>query len=435
MFSLLIAEDEVIEQKALRLLVEKNFPDIRVVAIANNGIKLVVMAQKYNPDIAIVDITMPGMSGLEAIELLRHKQIKTRFIINTAYDEFEFAKKAIGLKVDDYILKPQRQEQTIETIRKLRDAIYEEKVSRESQLQIYEVIKQIEPVLENEIMFSIFLSAPAEDNFHQYCEMHALSFGVGTIVSMLSLLSTEFKFNQADISQIRKSLNRSLGNCCNYLASINASSLYLLVFREDTSLDNWETWLSDLLSVALENLHKELGIVMKAGVGRAYHQFNDMSSAYRESLSAIKDGAQSSICFFREKSEPFARQTMESDMEKPVSEMIMTDNSHVAYAMKYIDKAFGNPLSLELVADEIGVSTYYLSKLFKQELGLTFTEYLTSIRMKNALIIAQNTKISVNEIAAKVGYSHTTYFTRVFKQYTGKTVSEIRKNIRVGKFK
>jgi len=426
MFSLLIAEDEVIEQKALKLLVEKNFHDIEVVAIAGNGIELVTMVQEYDPDMAIVDITMPGISGLEAIEMLRQKLVKTRFIINTAYDKFEFAKKAIGLQVDDYILKPQRQEQTVGTLRRLCDALREEKANRENQRQAYEIIKQIEPVLENEIMFSIFLDAPAEDSFRQYCKLRALRFDMGTVVSMLSLLSTELKYSQMDISHIRENLGRSLNGRCNYLASVNSSTLYLLIFHENTSLlKNWKTWLSDLLSIAMENLQKELGITLKAGAGGSYRQFSDMSKAYQESLIALKSGTQGGIFFYPGDSQPLSGPVNENGVENGIPEGI-TDNTYVSYAMKYIGIMYGEQLSLEMVADEIGISTYYLSRLFKQELKLTFVEYLTNVRMKSAFALAKNTKMSVNEIAAKIGYNNTTYFTRVFKKYTGMTMSEFR---------
>ena len=429
MLSLLIAEDEIIEQKALKLLIEKNFHDIQVVAIANNGIELLTKVQEYDPDIAIVDITMPGMIGLEAIELLRHRQAKARYIINTAYDEFEFAKKAIGLKVDDYIIKPQRQEQTIATIKKLCDAIYEEKASIENQRQIFEAVTRIIPVLENEIMFSIFLNEPAEDSFQRFCEMRALSFSNGTMVSMLSILDAELKFNQMDINHIRESLNRSLYGRCNYLSSINANNLCLFIFNDDGSFRNWKTWLTDLLTVAMENLHKDIGIVLKAGVGKVYHRFSDISAAYQESLTALKDGNQGNICFYHEESKRIYGQKREKEVDITVIEST-TDNLYVTYAMKHIGIMFGEPLSLETVADKIGVSTYYLSRLFKQELGLTFIEYLTGVRMKSASILAKNTRMSVNEIAAKVGYNNTTYFARVFKKYSGKSLSEFRMDAR-----
>lgn len=93
-YTLLIADDEEIECKALRLLVQKELPEIEVVGVARNGVELVSMAQKLRPDIATVDVNMPGMSGIDAIGLLSSCDLPTRFVICTAYDEFEYVHRS-----------------------------------------------------------------------------------------------------------------------------------------------------------------------------------------------------------------------------------------------------------------------------------------------------------------------------------------------------
>lgn len=435
MVSLMIADDERITQKTLKLLIEKNFPDIDIVAIACNGIELVAMVQQYKPDIAIVDITMPGMSGLDAIELLHDKQFKTKFVINTAYGEFEFAKKAVGLKVEAYILKPEYQDQTIETIRRLKESVYEEQSQQASQQRLHKTMQHMEYVLENEIMSSIFLNTPDEESFRQYCEIHGIEFGTGTVVSMPSFLIGKQKFYQADMVQIRKSLNRILSNCCNYLCNINANNLCLFIFLQDDISKNWNVWLEELMSVVLENLRKDFGIVLKVGVGRIYRKFDDMAKAYHESLIALEDKKQCRICFYQERTEAERSIAGSSTAKNPIQNPDLIyknpDNIYVSYAMKYIDTMYSKSLSLEEVADEIGVSSYYLSRLFKQELGLTFVEYLTNVRMKNAISFIKNTKMPLSEIANKVGYNSTTYFTRVLKKYTGKKMTDIRMETRI----
>ena len=69
-YTMVIADDEEIERKALRLLVQKEFPEIEIVALVSNGTDLVEQAQKWRPDIAIVDVNMPGINGIDAIDLL-----------------------------------------------------------------------------------------------------------------------------------------------------------------------------------------------------------------------------------------------------------------------------------------------------------------------------------------------------------------------------
>ena len=83
-YTILIADDEEIERKALSLLLRKEFPEIEIVAVASNGLEMVSLLQQHHPDIAIEDVNMPGINGIDAIDLLRAKGSQTHFIINTA---------------------------------------------------------------------------------------------------------------------------------------------------------------------------------------------------------------------------------------------------------------------------------------------------------------------------------------------------------------
>ncbi|MCT2536741.1 response regulator [Aquibacillus koreensis] len=85
-------------------------------------------------------------------------------------------------------------------------------------------------------------------------------------------------------------------------------------------------------------------------------------------------------------------------------------------AKEYIDKNYGQSISLEEVADHIGISSYYLSKLFKDRFELSFIEYLTDIRMKKAKAFLMDGSIPLKEIALNIGYKDPNYFSRVFKK-------------------
>lgn len=100
MLTMIIADDESITAKSLEMFVKKEFPEIKVIAVATNGIELVQLTEREKPDMAIVDINMPGLSGIHAIEILKSRGIETRFIINTAYDDFAYVKQALDMKVD-----------------------------------------------------------------------------------------------------------------------------------------------------------------------------------------------------------------------------------------------------------------------------------------------------------------------------------------------
>ena len=86
-------------------------------------------------------------------------------------------------------------------------------------------------------------------------------------------------------------------------------------------------------------------------------------------------------------------------------------------------------ISLEQAAEVSGISSFYLSRLLKQELNQTFVGMLTEIRMMNALRMLWEGKYMVKEIALQSGYNNITYFYKVFKKYTGMSVGEIREYV------
>ena len=103
--------------------------------------------------------------------------------------------------------------------------------------------------------------------------------------------------------------------------------------------------------------------------------------------------------------------------------------SVVAKARNYIDENYNKDISLDEVSRMVDISPYYFSKLFKQEQGEGFVEYLTRIRMTNARQLLKNQKYSIKEICSMCGYSDPNYFSRIFKRYEGVTPSEFRERL------
>ena len=102
---------------------------------------------------------------------------------------------------------------------------------------------------------------------------------------------------------------------------------------------------------------------------------------------------------------------------------------YVEKTILYMEKYYMKDISLEQAAEVSGISSFYLSRLLKQELNQTFVGMLTEIRMMNALRMLWEGKYTVKEIALQSGYNNITYFYKVFKKYTGMSVGEIREYV------
>lgn len=104
-------------------------------------------------------------------------------------------------------------------------------------------------------------------------------------------------------------------------------------------------------------------------------------------------------------------------------------NTIIKKAKEYIINYFHKDISLDDVSREVDISPYYFSKLFKDDTGENFIDYLTNIRIEKAKELLLNKELSIKEIGIKVGYSDPNYFSRIFKKCINKTPTEYREGI------
>lgn len=131
MIRLLIADDEKLEREAFAELVQRRFEREVVLEVAENGRKAADTAVLWGADLILMDIEMPGMSGLDAARAVLAQRPSCRVIFVTAYSLFQYAHEAVHLGACDYLLKPvdpdeleasvRRAMRQIETERKLKE--------------------------------------------------------------------------------------------------------------------------------------------------------------------------------------------------------------------------------------------------------------------------------------------------------------------------
>lgn len=103
--------------------------------------------------------------------------------------------------------------------------------------------------------------------------------------------------------------------------------------------------------------------------------------------------------------------------------------SLVEKAKAYIRENYNREISLDDISKEVNISSYYFSKMFKEEAGENFIEYLTRVRIERAKELMRNPEMSIKEIGILSGYSDPNYFSRIFKKQTGETPREYRERI------
>ncbi|WP_049336375.1 response regulator transcription factor [Staphylococcus hominis] len=116
MISIIIAEDQYMLRKAMIQLIEFN-DQMKVVNDCDNGGDAFEFIEKYHPDIAILDIEMPRLTGLEVLSKIREFKIDTKVIIVTTFKRPGYFEKAVANEVDAYVLKERSVEDLIQTIK------------------------------------------------------------------------------------------------------------------------------------------------------------------------------------------------------------------------------------------------------------------------------------------------------------------------------
>lgn len=117
------------------------------------------------------------------------------------------------------------------------------------------------------------------------------------------------------------------------------------------------------------------------------------------------------------------------DLERHQQAGLPTRNNGTIEQIKaYIQDHLKDDLSLDAVAKYIGISSGHLSRLFKQETGQNFLDYIVDCRIQKAAILIRQPAISISVVAESVGYHSSRYFCEVFKAYFGITPTEYRKN-------
>ncbi|MCR6514520.1 MULTISPECIES: response regulator [Clostridium] len=122
MVNVMVVDDEKLEREVLKAILEKN-ERISKVYEAKNGKEALEINREFNPDIIFMDIKMPGIDGVKALELIKNEYPNKKVVMITAYDDFEFIHKVLVLGGTDYILKPIKPSNIIDIVNNIIDKI------------------------------------------------------------------------------------------------------------------------------------------------------------------------------------------------------------------------------------------------------------------------------------------------------------------------
>ena len=543
MLKIFLAEDEVVVRETIKRMIPWEELGFELVGEAADGEMALPLLIRQQPDLLITDIKMPFMDGLTLARLAKKEIPGLKVVILSGYDDFNYAKQAIGIGVEDYLLKPITKNALIERLSEIRSRYehektqkeYYEKFQREMQayeknssrdffealvggsMDMMEVYKRAEKLgldivaeAYNVLIFTMNCDEDFSGQRDEYSSWEAESlellenFFAGHSSAML-FRSNIFSYGvllkgqretieentRACVDEIRKILSRqdgrrewflAVGQSVDRLSQIQksyhtASRAFSQRYLYDENIlyyDEMETmehpggqaetednaylqkvdvnalnpailqkFLSNGLQEETENFVKDYFYAigqepMESLVFRNYVILNVRFSV----ISFIKGlGCDTNEMESADTEEVLAEsgKNMESAIayaEKMISQAIEIrdqnsgnkNRSILKTAVDFIDSHYmEEDISLNTVANVANVSANHFSALFSQNMGQTFIEYLTSLRMNKAKELLRCTGMRSSEIAGEIGYKDAHYFSYLFKKTQGMTPSDYRK--------
>lgn len=543
MLKIFLAEDEVVVRETIKRMIPWEELGFELVGEAADGEMALPLLIRQQPDLLITDIKMPFMDGLTLARLAKKEIPGLKVVILSGYDDFNYAKQAIGIGVEDYLLKPITKNALIERLSEIRSRYehektqkeYYEKFQREMQayeknssrdffealvggsMDMMEVYKRAEKLgldivaeAYNVLIFTMNCDEDFSGQRDEYSSWEAESlellenFFAGHSSAML-FRSNIFSYGvllkgqretieentRACVDEIRKILSRqdgrrewflAVGQSVDRLSQIQksyhtASRAFSQRYLYDENIlyyDEMETmehpggqaetednaylqkvdvnalnpailqkFLSNGLQEETENFVKDYFYAigqepMESLVFRNYVILNVRFSV----ISFIKGlGCDTNEMESADTEEVLAEsgKNMESAIayaKKMISQAIEIrdqnsgnkNHSILKTAVDFIDSHYmDEEISLNTVANVANVSSNHFSALFSQNMGQTFIEYLTSLRMNKAKELLRCTGMRSSEIAGEIGYKDAHYFSYLFKKTQGMTPSDYRK--------
>lgn len=405
MYKLLIADDEPLEREGLELMIERMLPEQFLIFHAENGRSAIQQVEQQRPDIVFMDIKMPGIHGLEAIAEIRKTYPTLKIVILTAYDYFTYAKEAISLGVNEYLLKPVKKEQIVAVLNKLTEEIATEKKMRDAQLETKEKLAQLYAL--NETMFTLFLMGRIDDFDPKQAP---LDFHKGFAVA----IQLEALPKQKQILEQMRDYAKSVGEC---LCSPLVGHHFALFFQ---TLDDGEEKTIPFAQRLLKQLEKLAQTPIKMGIGTIQNDVDGLKQSYKEAATALYYLP----TFSRVQHIRDVPLTEDAQPMNPLA--IETNQSMMEQVEAFLHENYHRDLSLEEVAESVHLTPHYFSKLFKKQTGQTFIDYVTTLRIEKAKELLRDERLNIKEVCYDVGYKDPNYFSRVFKKWTTLTPKEYR---------
>ncbi|ADL53512.1 response regulator [Clostridium cellulovorans] len=297
MYKLLLVDDEEEVRQGIVKKIEWEKYGFELVGEAENGREALEIAEKVMPDVVITDIKMPFMDGIKLSQELRKSIPTTKIVILTGFDEFEYAQKAINLRVIEYALKPISSDELIDILLRLKTQLDEEISEKENTELLRAHYTKSLPILKEKFFSSLITNSLEKDEIYEKCKNYDIKlagnfFTVAVISIDDSILKGKhrYKFGEEAELIIYAVLNvvTEIGFMHDiHNIFIHNDRIVLIISAEE---EKAETVIREMLSILEEirqSIEKYLMLEVTIGLGTMETDTSMISNSWVNAMAAL----------------------------------------------------------------------------------------------------------------------------------------------------
>ena len=461
MYRLLLAEDEFIEKEAMKHIIGHKFPDTFEIQEASNGLEAIELARSFKPHIIFLDIKMPGCSGLEAAATIRRELPEVSMIFITAYDYFDYAKEAISLGVDAFLLKPVDIDEVCAYLEQKLEKLEESAKSHTQNKQLEQEFKLIKKKYEAEFKEALLDYHVSEDRLKQYFDMMDIQMKEA-VIGLVDFANLTAEGNMASVQKevIRERFKSKLEIGCearNVWPIIGElKEIVTIVFIGEKSQEDLKAELAGML----EGCIQMMGLPITYQLSRVITRLGDLPKVLYEEKQQLFKVRDKERCVYpyvledqiieaiRKKDFVLARACTLKLMEELMEGSEYSDfESELKGLYVVIERAFirgSSELFLPDASHLVGeIRTYHGLINFYNRLFEYAVEVLEQLPDKNKALIQKfcqylethyDEDLSLEEAAGMIGFS-SFYFTKLMKEHVNMSYIDYVTKVRVEKAK
>lgn len=390
MIPTLIADDSIAELDVILYLIKKYKLPLDP-AVASDGEEALHYMQQSPVELLITDIRMPFMDGLALSEKALAINPYLKIIISSGYQDFSYAKTAISLGVEEYLLKPIQPQEFAQLIFRIADNLEKEKEKRQADsLQLAYSRDQI-----TQQLLRGTLRAGKDGMLPK--EIRSLMPDKGIV-----LLLTTASGSLSSLFNLKAEISQLAGQFFNYPARCIPIDSQFLLLAVDSSAPE-EKDCCDAQKKADNFLERLRNMYHLPFMGASVPM--PSPEELLRTVQAMKQTLSDSL--------------PETSEQEPERKNLDSSNGKVRFVCEYISSHYQEDLSLETLAEISYLHPDYLSRIFKKETGMNLNRYIKTFRLNQACRQLETTQQKITAISASVGYQNCAYFIRSFTEHFG----------------